>query len=330
MTSPWQITNEWPFELCNALESQLQQQVPDFNQRRDRKTAPGNDKRRKEKRTKKKKRATDPPPKETDNDKCRRHNEIQKFVKMMNGRLSFLEHCIKSKKEFPDLTDDDALVGYQKDYDELSSLKEHKLVGKYLKIFTTSTDEHRIVTDYLKEKCEEFYVINPPDSRPQKIVIKRLPVSTEICEIQADLTSQVFCVEKVAQLTRSKTKSPLPIFMVELQRNPDSPDIFQWSNFIDRLTPVNNHVIPTSNTVRVRIFFSLLTPPFLPSDPSTQWETSRPTNGESSSPVTDHIPSLHFPSQRLVESSLAHWPGNSRPLVERVTLNDPRSHDDPE
>ncbi|GFU44190.1 hypothetical protein TNCV_686091 [Trichonephila clavipes] len=64
--------------------------------------------------------------------------------------------------------------------------------------------------------------------------------------------------------------------------------------------------------------------------PSSQWETSRPTNGESSSPVTDRIPSLHFPSQRLVKSSLAYWPGNPRPLVERVTPNDPRSHDDPE
>ncbi|GFV60735.1 uncharacterized protein TNCV_4092581 [Trichonephila clavipes] len=102
-----------------------------------------------------------------------------------------------------------------------------KLAGKYLKIFTTSTDEHRIVTLYLKEKCEEFYVINPPDSRPLKIIIKGLPVSTEIGEIKADLTTQGFHVEKVAQLTRSKTKSPLPIFMVELERNPDSPEIFQ-------------------------------------------------------------------------------------------------------
>ncbi|GFV95651.1 uncharacterized protein TNCV_4576521 [Trichonephila clavipes] len=315
-----------PFELCNAMETQLSQQSPDRNQKRDRKTAQGNDKRRKQKEPK------------------------------------------KSEKEFPDLTDDDALVGYQKDHDELSSLKEHKLgelalflpcpvldcpentnnsiklndppetnakkhsrqasydskkianpntdggftspkkvakklklsdpiagtsqpisvknkfsslagkeaevtpptlnqtmasvaarpkvppimfkykkenykaiikdlnkdfpncgvklAGIYLKIFTTSTDEHRIVTIYLEEKCEEFYVINPPDSRPQKIVIKGLSVSTEIGEIQADLTSQGFCVVKVAQLTRSKTKSLLPIFMVELERNPDSPDIF--------------------------------------------------------------------------------------------------------
>ncbi|GFV19257.1 hypothetical protein TNCV_533001 [Trichonephila clavipes] len=248
---------------------------------------------------------------------------------MMTGRLSFLEHCINNEKEFPDLTDDATLVDYQKDYDDLASLKEHKLgelalilpcavldcpenktnssnlndppennakkpsrrashdskkavnsntnggftspkkvakklklsdliagtsqpisvknkfsslagkdakdfpncevklAGKYLKISTTTSAEQRTLTDHLDEKREEFYVINPLNSRPQKVVIKGLPVFTEIGEIQADLTSQGFCVEKVAQLTRSKTKSPLPTFMVELKRSPDSPDIFK-------------------------------------------------------------------------------------------------------
>ncbi|GFT49236.1 nucleic-acid-binding protein from transposon X-element [Trichonephila clavipes] len=102
-----------------------------------------------------------------------------------------------------------------------------KLAEKYLKIFCKSSDEHRIVTEYLKEISEEFYVIDPPDSHPLKIVIKGLPISTEIGEIQEDLTSQGFSVEKVAQLTRSKTKSPLPIFMVELEKKQDSPDIFK-------------------------------------------------------------------------------------------------------
>ncbi|GFX95173.1 hypothetical protein TNCV_847651 [Trichonephila clavipes] len=64
-----------------------------------------------------------------------------------------------------------------------------KLAGKYLKIFTTNSDEHRTITDYLDEKREEFYVIQQLDSRPQKIVFKGLPDSTEIGEIQADLTS---------------------------------------------------------------------------------------------------------------------------------------------
>ncbi|GFV26565.1 hypothetical protein TNCV_2102301 [Trichonephila clavipes] len=89
------------------------------------KAAQGNDKLRKQKDPKKK--AVEPPPEETDNDKCRRHKEIQKRIKMMNGRLSFLEHCIQSEKEFPDLTDDDALVGFQNEHDELSSQKEQNL-----------------------------------------------------------------------------------------------------------------------------------------------------------------------------------------------------------
>ncbi|GFY65958.1 hypothetical protein TNIN_378351 [Trichonephila inaurata madagascariensis] len=46
---------------------------------------------------------------------------------MMNGRLAFLEHCIRSEKEFLDLADDATLAAYQKDYDDLVSLKEHKV-----------------------------------------------------------------------------------------------------------------------------------------------------------------------------------------------------------
>ncbi|GFV47524.1 hypothetical protein TNCV_904851 [Trichonephila clavipes] len=46
---------------------------------------------------------------------------------MTNGRLSFLEHCIRSEKEFPDLTDDDALVGLQKEHEQLSAQQEQTL-----------------------------------------------------------------------------------------------------------------------------------------------------------------------------------------------------------
>ncbi|GFX00313.1 vitellogenin [Trichonephila clavipes] len=230
--------------LANQIENFIKSLPPKRSIPQTRKSRTGGDKRRKQKDPKKK--AVEPPPEETDNDKCRHHKEIQKRIKMMNGRLSFLEHCIQSEKEFPDLTDDDALVGFQNEHDELSSQKEQNL-GE-LALFlpcpvldcpenaNNSTkqndppeppDEHRIVTDYLKEISEEFYVIDPPDSRPLKVVIKGLPISTEIDEIQEDLTSQGFSVEKVAQLTRSKTKSPLPIFMVELEKKPDSPDIFK-------------------------------------------------------------------------------------------------------
>ncbi|GFT44929.1 hypothetical protein TNCV_1129861 [Trichonephila clavipes] len=245
---------------------------------------------------------------------------MQKRIKMTNGRLSYLEHCIRSEKEFPDLTDADALVKFQNEHDELSSQKEHilgelalclpcpvldcpenakyarkqndppessakkhsrpvnrenvktkkgdrgfvspkktakklkfsapipgtsqpvtvqnkfsslsvketennpttsaqttapisarprippimfkykkanyreiiknlnddfpdceaKLAGKYLKIFCKTSDEHRVVTDHLREIKNNFAVIDPPDSRPLKVVIKGLPISTEL------------------------------------------------------------------------------------------------------------------------------------------------------
>ncbi|GFW07698.1 hypothetical protein TNCV_3918311 [Trichonephila clavipes] len=38
-----------------------------------------------------KKKAIDPPPKIPDHDRCRHHKEIQKDVKLMTGRLTFLE-----------------------------------------------------------------------------------------------------------------------------------------------------------------------------------------------------------------------------------------------
>ncbi|GFS52649.1 hypothetical protein TNCV_45331 [Trichonephila clavipes] len=85
----------------------------------------GRDLRRKQ--TDPKRIAVEPPPEVTDSDKCRRHQEMQKRIKMANGRLSYLEHCIRSEKEFPDLTDADALVKFQNEHDELSSQKEQKL-----------------------------------------------------------------------------------------------------------------------------------------------------------------------------------------------------------
>ncbi|GFT18852.1 uncharacterized protein TNCV_1671901 [Trichonephila clavipes] len=228
-------------------------------------TAQGNDKRRKQKDPKKK--AVEPPPEETDNDKCRRHKEIQKqgaklgkFAKKLklSDPIAGTSQPINVQNKFSSLSGKEAEItpttsdqtaapisarirvppimfkhkktnyksivkNLNKDFPDC----DVKLAGKYLKIFCKSSDEHRIVTEYLKEISEEFYVIDPPDSRPLKIVIKGLPISTEIGEIQEDLTSQGFSVEKVAQLTRSKTKSLLPIFMVELEKKPDSPDIFK-------------------------------------------------------------------------------------------------------
>ncbi|GFW10223.1 nucleic-acid-binding protein from transposon X-element [Trichonephila clavipes] len=76
-------------------------------------------------------------------------------------------------------------------------------------------DERREIMEKLKKTQA---------SRPQKIVLKGLPTSTDIQNIKSDLENQGYIVEKVAQLTKNKTKSPLPIFMVEIKKFPNSAD----------------------------------------------------------------------------------------------------------
>ncbi|GFW13509.1 hypothetical protein TNCV_1209751 [Trichonephila clavipes] len=109
---------------CHALSDTKKKATnPSDTQR----AAPDNEKRRKQKDSRKK--ATGPlypPPTIPDLDRCRQHKELKKDISMMNGRLAFLEHCIRSEKEFSDLTDDATLAAYQKDYDDLASLKERK------------------------------------------------------------------------------------------------------------------------------------------------------------------------------------------------------------
>ncbi|GFU32424.1 nucleic-acid-binding protein from transposon X-element [Trichonephila clavipes] len=102
-----------------------------------------------------------------------------------------------------------------------------KLSGEYLRIFASATDERNEIINFLKERGEQFFALHPQDTKPQKIVIKGLPISTDIDDIKKDLSERGFLVNKVAQLTKLKSKFKLPIFMVELQKSPDSPDIFK-------------------------------------------------------------------------------------------------------
>ncbi|GFT72816.1 PRE_C2HC domain-containing protein [Trichonephila clavipes] len=98
-------------------------------------------------------------------------------------------------------------------------------LGEYLRIFASTSDDHRDITEFLKEKKVNSSLIFIRSTSDFKSRHKGLPISTDICDIQKDLTERGFLVNKVTQLT--KTKFKLPIFMVELQKSPDSPDIFK-------------------------------------------------------------------------------------------------------
>ncbi|GFT44129.1 uncharacterized protein TNCV_966181 [Trichonephila clavipes] len=60
----------------------------------------------------------------------------------------------------------------------------------YIKIEAQSTDDHRDITNYLKAKELEHYVIDPPSTRPLKLVIKGLPDNIDPEDIKTDLVAK--------------------------------------------------------------------------------------------------------------------------------------------
>ncbi|GFW91280.1 uncharacterized protein TNCV_736951 [Trichonephila clavipes] len=100
----------------------------------------------------------------------------------------------------------------------------------YIKIEAQNEKDHDEITKYLKDKNLEFYTIEPPITRPLKLVIKGLPVDIDPEDIKKDLISKGIKIVKTTQLKRFVSKTPLPIYMIEIERDENVNDIFQVSS----------------------------------------------------------------------------------------------------
>ncbi|GFW02618.1 hypothetical protein TNCV_2456321 [Trichonephila clavipes] len=100
----------------------------------------------------------------------------------------------------------------------------NKLTGEYIKINPASSEDHRKITVHLKSIHERFYVIDPPlpDSKKLSLKASQYP---RILRKSGQTWKASYLIERVAQLTKSKTKLQLPIFMVEVKKTPDTPDL---------------------------------------------------------------------------------------------------------
>ncbi|GFW97350.1 uncharacterized protein TNCV_3091881 [Trichonephila clavipes] len=97
----------------------------------------------------------------------------------------------------------------------------------YIKIEAQNEKDHDEITKYLKDKNLEFYTIEPPITRPLKLVIKGQPVDIDPEDIKNDLISKGIKIVKTTQLKRFVSKTPLPIYMIEIERDENVNDIFQ-------------------------------------------------------------------------------------------------------
>ncbi|GFX75856.1 nucleic-acid-binding protein from transposon X-element [Trichonephila clavipes] len=101
-----------------------------------------------------------------------------------------------------------------------------RLTGDFLKLYTDSAEERRLVVQLLKKLKFQFYTIKAKAERPIKVVIKGLPRTTNPEEIKQDLEMLGYTPKRVNQLIGRKTKRALRIFLITLPCNLDNLKIF--------------------------------------------------------------------------------------------------------
>ncbi|GFV51304.1 hypothetical protein TNCV_2174892 [Trichonephila clavipes] len=129
-------------------------------------------------------------------------------ILLITDRISFLELALTRMKVGTSKKTQNDFDHVTSQIDEQKKALEHQTGQNYQGIpedSASNADEHREITAFLKEKGEEFHAIDPIEVRPQKIVIKGLPISTDIDAIRDDLTERGFNVIKVAQLTSTSS-----------------------------------------------------------------------------------------------------------------------------
>ncbi|GFY27867.1 nucleic-acid-binding protein from transposon X-element [Trichonephila clavipes] len=110
--------------------------------------------------------------------------------------------------------------------DTIKKVLTLKTTGEYIKLYSNTTEQNRIVRQTLIQLGYRFYVITPKNERPIKVVIKGFPKKANPEDIKKDLEKEGFEPERVTQLVGRRTKQLLPIFQVTLPRTIENLKIF--------------------------------------------------------------------------------------------------------
>ncbi|GFV90973.1 uncharacterized protein TNCV_1248601 [Trichonephila clavipes] len=104
----------------------------------------------------------------------------------------------------------------------------NKNTGNYIKIQQATAEDQDKIKNLLIVKKADHYTVEHPTVI--KAVIKGLPSSTNVTDIESELKAKGFEVEKIAHLRKFMTKSPLPLFMIQIKRSENAHDIFKLKN----------------------------------------------------------------------------------------------------
>lgn len=108
-----------------------------------------------------------------------------------------------------------------------SSGFECKSSTKGLKLQTYSSDSYRTVINYLKENNASFHSYQFKELKAFRVVIRNLHPTIDVSFIKEELLNSGFSTRNIMPVTHKSTKTPLPIFFVDLEPGPTNADIFK-------------------------------------------------------------------------------------------------------
>ncbi|KAL4090786.1 hypothetical protein QTP88_025561 [Uroleucon formosanum] len=101
-----------------------------------------------------------------------------------------------------------------------------------LKIQTANPDAYRTLVHFLRDQNAQFHTYQLREDKPTRVVLRNLHSSTSTELIKSELELRLFEVRKVTNVLHKTSKSPLPLFFVNLEPTVHSNDIFKLSSFL--------------------------------------------------------------------------------------------------
>lgn len=96
-----------------------------------------------------------------------------------------------------------------------------------LRLQTYSADSYRTVINYLKENNVSFHSYQSKELKAFRAVIRNLHPTTDLSFIKKELLDSGFTTRNIMPVFHKLTKTPLPIFFIDLEPGPTNADIFK-------------------------------------------------------------------------------------------------------
>lgn len=100
-----------------------------------------------------------------------------------------------------------------------------------LKIQVEKPTAYRKIIEFLKNNKAEYHTYQAKEDKAYRVVIRNLHSTTSTTDITEALNEIGFSVRQVSNVLHKQTKTPMPLFFVDLEPSPLNTDIFK----IDRL-----------------------------------------------------------------------------------------------